>query len=103
MIDTNSVTIARNVQRTSIMAANNALPKTGSLRRKVYEYILAQGLRGATDQEIENTLHLDGNTVRPTRLSLIKDRYIIDTGTTRKNANGNECIVWRTIEEGMML
>jgi len=103
VIDSNSVTIARNAQRTSIMAANNALPKTGSLRRKVYEYILAQGLRGATDQEVENTLHLDGNTVRPTRLSLIKDGYIVDTGTTRKNANGNECIVWRTIEEGMML
>ena len=103
MIDTNSVIIARNAQRTSIAAANNALPKTGSLRRKVYEYILAQGLRGATDQEVENALHLDGNTVRPTRLSLIKDGYILDTGTTRKNANGNECIVWRTIEEGMML
>lgn len=103
MIDRNSVIVARNAQRTSIAAANNALPKTGSLRRKVYEYILAQGLRGATDQEIENTLRLDGNTVRPTRLSLIKDGYILDTGTTRKNANGNECIVWRTIEEGMML
>ena len=103
MINTNSVIIARNAQRTSIAAANNALPKTGSLRRKVYEYILAQGLRGATDQEVENALHLDGNTVRPTRLSLIKDGYILDTGTTRKNANGNECIVWRTIEEGMML
>ena len=64
---------------------------------------MAQGLRGATDQEVENALHLDGNTVRPTRLSLIKDGYILDTGTTRKNANGNECIVWRTIEEGMML
>jgi hypothetical protein len=103
VINTNSVIIARNAQRTSIAAANNALPKTGSLRRKVYEYILAQGLRGATDQEVENALHLDGNTVRPTRLSLIKDGYILDTGTTRKNANGNECIVWRTIEEGMML
>jgi TolB protein len=34
---------------------------------------------------------------------LLKDGYIIDTGTTRKNNNHNDCIVWRTVEEGMML
>ena len=103
MIDRNSVIVAHNAQRTSIAAAANILPRTGSLRRKVYEHILAQGLRGATDQEIENTLKIDGNTIRPTRLSLWKDGYIIDTGTTRKNNNNNECIVWRAVEEGMML
>ena len=103
MIDRNSVTIANNAQRTSITAAMNVLPRTGSLRRKIYEYILAQGLRGATDQEIESTLKIDGNTVRPTRISLWKDGYIIDTGTTRKNNNHNDCIVWRTVQEGMLL
>jgi len=103
VIDRNSVIVAHNAQRTSIAAAANILPRTGSLRRKVYEHILAQGLRGATDQEIENTLKIDGNTIRPTRLSLWKDGYIIDTGTTRKNNNNNECIVWRAVEEGMML
>ncbi len=103
MINRNSVIVAHNAQRTSIAAAANVLPRTGSLRRKVYEHILAQGLRGATDQEIENTLKIDGNTIRPTRLNLWKDGYIIDTGTTRKNNNNNECIVWRAVEEGMML
>ena len=103
MIDTNTIVIANNAQRTSIAVAHKVYPKTGSLRRKVYEYITAQGLRGATDQEIENALHIDGNTVRPTRGSLFKDGFIADTGTTRKNANNNDCIVWRTIEEGMML
>ena len=99
----NKVIIASNAQRTSIAAAQKVLPKTGSLRRKVYEYILNQGLRGATDQEIEKALHIEGNTVRPTRISLIKDGFIMDTGATRKNQHGNECIVWRSIEEGMML
>lgn len=99
----NKVIIASNAQRTSIAAAQKVLPKTGSLRRKVYEYILNQGLRGATDQEIEKALHIEGNTVRPTRISLIKDGFIKDTGSTRKNQHGNECIVWRSIEEGMML
>ena len=103
MLDKNTVVIARNAQRTSIAAAQKVLPKTGSLRRKVYEYIWNQGLRGATDQEMELTLNIDGNTIRPTRISLLKDGFILDTGTTRKNQHGNDCIVWRSAEEGMLL
>lgn len=99
----NSVTIARNAQRTSIAAAIKVLPRTGSLKRKVYEYILTQGMRGVTDYEIEKTLQIEGNTVRPTRIGLLKDGYIIDTGITRKNHHNNDCIVWRAVEEGMML
>lgn len=103
MLENNGVIISKVAQRTSIAAAMKVLPKTGSLRRKVYEYILNQGLRGATDQEIEKTLQIEGNTVRPTRISLVKDGYILDTGTTRKNQHDNDCIVWRAVEEGMML
>jgi transcription initiation factor IIE alpha subunit len=99
----NRVVIAHNAQRTSIAAAQKVYPRTGSLRMKVYEFILNQGLQGATDQEIEKTLGIDGNTVRPTRISLVKDGYIMDTGTTRKNKHDNDCIVWRAVEEGMML
>jgi transcription initiation factor IIE alpha subunit len=99
----NKVIIARNAQRTSVLAAEKVLPKTGSLRRKVYEYILNQGLRGATDQEIEKALQIEGNTVRPTRISLVRDGYIADTKTIRKNQHNNDCIVWRAVEEGMML
>ena len=103
MIEDNKVIIAKKAQRTSIEAAVKVLPRTGSLRRTVYDYINRQGLRGATDQEMESALRIDGNTIRPTRLSLVRDGYIIDTGTTRKNSHGNECIVWRTVEEGMLL
>ncbi len=103
MLDKNSVVIAHNAQRTSVAAAYKVLPRTGSLRRKVYEYILNQGLRGATDQEMEMSLKIDGNTIRPTRISLVKDGFILDTGTTRKNQHGNDCIVWRSAEEGMLL
>ena len=99
----NSVIIANHAQRTSVAAAEKVLPRTGSLKRKVYEYILAQGMRGATDQEIEKTLQIEGNTVRPSRVGLIKEGYIIDSGTTRKKHHNNDCIVWRAVEEGMML
>ena len=52
----NKVIIAQNAQSTSVAAAMKALPRTGSMRRKVYEYIVGQGLRGATDQEIEKAM-----------------------------------------------
>ena len=103
MIDNNKIKIARNAQRTSVMAAEKALPRSGTKRRMVYDFIERCGIRGATDDEIEATLGIDGNTVRPTRGGLVEDGYIINTGTTRKNKHGNECIVWRCAEQGMLL
>jgi transcription initiation factor IIE alpha subunit len=91
------------IQRTSIEAKEKIEPKIGSLRRKVYELFINRGLDGLTDQEIEKYLHLDGNTVRPIRGSLVTDGFVIDSGTTRNNEKGNRCIVWRHAENGMML
>lgn len=103
MIDHNKVKVAHNAQRTSLLAAEKALPKSGTKRRRVYDYIANRGLLGATDDEIEGALGIDGNTIRPTRGGLVEDGYIINTGTTRKNKHGNECIVWRCANEGMLL
>lgn len=103
MIDNNKIKIARNAQHTSVMAAEKALPRSGTKRRQVYDFIARCGLRGATDDEIQATLGIDGNTVRPTRGGLVEDGFIIDTGTTRKNKHGNECIVWRCAEQDMLL
>jgi len=91
------------VRTTSLEAREKIEPALGSIRRKVYEFFINRGIAGATDQEVERYLHLDGNTVRPIRGSLVKDGFIIDTKTTRQNANGNACIVWRSAEEGMLL
>lgn len=102
-IDRNTVIIANNAQRTSRAVAEKVLPKTGTLRRQVYEYFFRRGLNGSTDEEAQEALNIDGNTMRPTRGSLVKDGYLIDTGTTRKNAKGHECIVWRATEGDMLL
>jgi len=91
------------VKQTSLEARAKIEPQIGTLRRKVYELFINRGMYGATDQEVERYLHLDGNTVRPIRGSLVKDGFIIDTGTTRQNEKGNACIVWRSSEEGMLL
>lgn len=102
-IESNWVKVAREAQRTSLLAAERALPRSGTKRRLVYDYIERCGLRGATDYEIEEILGLEGNTVRPTRGGLVEDGFVIDSGTTRKNKHGNECIVWRCAEQGMLL
>jgi len=91
------------MKKTSIEARAKIEPKIGSLRRKVYELFINRGLTGLTDNEIEKYLHLDGNTVRPIRGSLVTDGFVIDSGTTRDNEKGNRCIVWRYAENGMML
>ena len=82
------------MRSTSIAALIKAEPKRGSNRQRVYQYILDKQEHGATDQELQAVLHMAGDTLRPTRLSLAKDNMIYDSGKTRQNANGNECIVW---------
>ena len=100
-VSDNSVIMGK--RYTSRQAAIRIYPETGSLRLKIYELLIRAGIRGATDQEIESILSINGNSVRPLRGSLAAQGFIIDSGTTRENTNGNLCIVWRAVEEGMML
>lgn len=100
----NEVIVARYAQGTSIAAAMKHYPKSGSTRLKILEFIIGRGFNGATDQEIEYTLHMDGNTVRPSRGLLVKHGFIVDSGLTRENKNGNPCIVWKAVEnDGLQL
>ena len=92
-IDRNTVIISPSARPTSALAALNALPKSGSKRRRVYEYLRQCG--GATDEEIERALGISGNTVRPTRGSLVKDKFVIATDLERPTISGNMAIVWK--------
>ena len=69
--------IISNLSKTSVKAAIKAYPRSGSIRLKVYTFI------------IRKTLEIDG--------------FVRDSGLTRKNRNGNDCIIWRASEEGMIL
>lgn len=102
-LNRNTVIISPEAKQTSRVAAIAALPYSGSIRHRVYEFILRRGLHGATDQEIATNLNLSGDTVRPTRKTLEQDLFVIDSGTTRNNHNGNACIVWRATSEGQLL
>jgi len=92
-IDRNTVIISSSAKPTSVIAALQALPKSGSKRRRVYDYLKQTG--GATDEEIERALGISGNTVRPTRGSLVKDKFVYATELERPTISGNMAIVWK--------
>jgi len=82
------------MRTTSVQALIKAAPRMSANKNRVYQYILDRQEKGATDQEMQAALSMAGDTLRPTRLSLIKDGLIYDSGKTRQNQNGNNCIVW---------
>lgn len=90
----NAIITGKRMRTTSRAAAERILPRTGTIRGRVYEYFVTRGDFGATDDEAQDYLHIEGNTFRPTRKTLVDDGYIYDSGRTRKNSNGNDCVVW---------
>ena len=91
-VNRNVVITAKKAHPTSANAAIKAYPKSGSKRQKIYNAIKLFG--GLTDEEIERTLEVAGNTVRPARVSLVRDQLVMDSGQTRKTVAGNDSIVW---------
>jgi hypothetical protein len=67
------------------------MPRTGTLRRMVLDYLTARGAHGATDGELQWALKLAGNTERPRRLELVEVGLVNDSGRRRDGQ-----IVWTT-------
>lgn len=80
-------------QETSRAAAEKAKLRAGTWRKKVYDFIAGRP-EGATDEEIELALGINGNTVRPSRFTLVEDGWVKDSHTTRPTRAGNDAIVW---------
>ena len=81
---------------TSQAAAEAILPKTGTLRRMVYNFIAQRGHYGATDEEIQSCLSMGANTQRPRRVELVAASLVRDSGTTRKTRSRKAAVVWVT-------
>ena len=90
LVERNTVAVGR--QATSRAAAAQALPKSGTNRARILDYITKAG--GATDEELELALQLSGNTVRPCRVSLVQDGWVVDSGKRRPVRSGNDAIIW---------
>ena len=74
---------------TSHAAALTVMPKTGTQRRRVLDFIGACGATGASDLEIQLGLRLNGNSERPRRVELVDAGLIEDSGVRREGH-----IVW---------
>ena len=87
--------------QTSAAAAESMLPTLGTVRRIVYDAILAAGHDGLTQDELEAATSLPPNTARPRVWELCgKNRkaaqpaVVWDSGRTRKGSSGREMAVW---------
>ena len=95
-VDSNVVTMGSKSQRTSQKAAERFLPRSGSVRRRVYEHMVKCG--GRTDYELEREFNISHQTISASRRSLVVDGWLVDSGQTRKNKSGNDCIVWEVVD-----
>lgn len=93
-VDDNVVLLSKKASRTSRSAGEKILPHTGTLRRRVHDLVLSSKQSGLTDEELEKYLGGKHQSVSASRRSLVLDGYIVDSGKTKKNAVGNDCILW---------
>ena len=91
-VQDNSVIVAKNARATSRAAAEKIEPNSGTIRYQIYKAI--KDRNGLTDFELETLLQGKHQSVSASRRSLVVDGWVVDSGITRKNSQGNDCIVW---------
>ena len=79
---------------TSKAAAETIQPVTGRLRTMVFDAIRESGDGGLTDDQIEVLLDLRHQTASARRRELVQQKWIKDSGRTRKTRSGSPATVW---------
>lgn len=90
--------VGRNHPQTAKDAAGRKLLRAGTQRAEVYGLIVACGIGGLTDDEMEQALLKSHQSISATRNTLMKDGWIVDSGKRRETQYGNDAIVWVTAE-----
>lgn len=85
--------VSRKHPDTSFDAATLVYPRSGTQRRRVYDEIRKSGESGACDIEVQDSLGMEGNSVRPRRVELVRDGLVRDSGR-RRSFKGRNCVVW---------
>ena len=90
----------RDLFSTSQQALDSIIDSLPHLRRQVWEYLLEQGDRGATDEEMQDALNMNPSTQRPRRLELLESNppLIRDIGKRRPTKSGRSATVWKIVE-----
>ena len=77
-------------------AAALAEERRNTLRAAVLAHITASAKHGATDEEMQVALEMDGNTERPRRRELQLGGLIVDSGRRRPTEKNRQAVVWVT-------
>lgn len=91
---TPNVYVSSSHPQTSQDAVKKARISSGSRRKMILDLIKRHREIGLCDHEIIELTGLSPNTARPTRISLMKDGFVVNSGRTRRTATGNNAIVW---------
>jgi hypothetical protein len=86
------------VRETSRAAAKSVVGDSATIRRRVLAVIEERGAYGATDEEIQNSLGLNGNTVRPRRGELQTAGLVRHSGGSRATQSGRKAVVWIAVK-----
>ena len=84
---------------TSNAAAERIEPMTGTLRRKMLDYLRTCGDAGATDEQIQFACSINANTERPRRQELEKMGFIRRMDRfTRPTRSGRSAVIFIAME-----
>jgi len=93
-LETPNAYVSSSHPQTSRDAVKKARMTSGSRRKTIFDLIKRHREMGLCDHEIIDLTGLSPNTARPTRISLMKDGFVVNSGRTRKTPEGNDAIVW---------
>ena len=82
---------------TSDEAARRIARAAPRMRERVYEYLLACGPDGSTDEEAETALGMKPQSYTPRRGELVSLGLVRDTGRRRPTLSGRSAAVWATV------
>jgi hypothetical protein len=85
---------AQEHSETSKDAARNIESKAATLRKLVHLFLLGKGEVGATDEEMQHALDMQGSTQRPRRIELCERGLVIDSGRTQETRSGRRATIW---------
>lgn len=97
-IDRNVTVVGANHPDTSQRAAQKALPNSGTVRRRVYDFVASREF-GATDDEIEIALDKTHQSVSAARNTLMNDGWLVDSGEERMTRSNSPAKVWKAVHE----
>jgi len=92
--------IRRDHPDTSIASSIAIIPSSGTMRRKVFDYLSERGFKGATDEQMQHRLHLNPSSQRPRRVELVEAKLVKDSGRRRNTKSGSKAIVWVLTKKG---